>query len=60
MSSGLLVANPDDWREIHAAIERWLQDPARSRRASAVLLGQLRKDDARRRRLIDNVLRRLS
>jgi glycosyltransferase involved in cell wall biosynthesis len=56
----LLVANPDDWRDIHATIERWLDDPGRSRRASAVLLRQLRADDARRRRIINDVLRRLS
>jgi hypothetical protein len=56
----LLVANPDDWREIHATIERWLDDPMKSRRASAALLRRLRTEDARRRRIINDLLRRLS
>jgi glycosyltransferase involved in cell wall biosynthesis len=58
--SGLMVANPDDWRDIHATIQRWIRGRDASLRAVRTMFRQIQADDAKRQTIVDEVLRSLS
>jgi hypothetical protein len=55
-----MMANPDDWRDIHSTIARWIQRREASPRAVRAMFRQLQADDLRRKAIVDDVLRRLS